>query len=335
MKILIIGAGWYGCHLSSKLIDRGYNVTLVDKSNDIFTGSSYKNQNRLHLGFHYPRSEATIKECLKGFTKFIIDYEHLTSTFNNNLYFISSINSYTDIDKYIETIKNHSIEFNFFEGKLPIKLKNVESKVLQVNEKYINPFKAKEYFKLKLLPFFKVIDDKTSFESINNITNTINIPFDLIINCTFNMLNPIEYDSYELFVSLIYEIKSTETFAYTIMDGPFFSIYPYDIEKQLYTVTSVKYGVAYKGTSSNFELSNDKLFEIRDNMEKQLLEYIPNWNSVAVYNSFFSSWKTKHNYLVDDRSLKFSYENGILNFYGGKITGIFEADDILFNILKI
>lgn len=335
MKILIIGAGWYGCHLAKYLIKRGIDFVIVDKSNDIFTGSSSKNQNRLHLGFHYPRSDATIVECLKGYTKFLNKYLHLTHTFDNNLYFISSINSLIDINTYKERMSHHCIQFVDFNDKLPIDIKNIQKPILTVKEKYINPFEATKYFRKILAPYFKTIDNSNAFESIDCIKAELNTNFDLIINCTYNALNPISFTHYELFVTLLYKIPDCDVFSYTIMDGPFFSIYPYDLDNKIYTVTSVVHGVAYKGTEHNFQLGDEQLNDIKVRMEKQIIEFIPDWFNKAEYVSYFTSWKTKHDLINDDRSLKYLFDNGILNFYGGKITGIFEAEDILNSLLKV
>ena len=41
------------------------------KKKDIFNGASGYNQNRLHLGFHYPRSKKTRIQSKVGFYKFI------------------------------------------------------------------------------------------------------------------------------------------------------------------------------------------------------------------------------------------------------------------------
>ena len=81
MRILIIGAGWYGCHLATVLLKRGIYVYIVDKSNDFFQGSSSKNQNRLHLGYHYPRSDDTITECKEGYTQFCEQYANIIVKF--------------------------------------------------------------------------------------------------------------------------------------------------------------------------------------------------------------------------------------------------------------
>ena len=69
-KILIIGAGWYGCHLGLHLKEKGFNVSIYEKEKDIFMGSSGRNQFRLHQGYHYPRSSLTIRETKKNFLRF-------------------------------------------------------------------------------------------------------------------------------------------------------------------------------------------------------------------------------------------------------------------------
>ena len=66
MNIAVIGGGFYGCYLSSKLgID--YNVTIYEKSKKLMTGAATNNQNRLHLGYHYPRSRKTIEQILESY----------------------------------------------------------------------------------------------------------------------------------------------------------------------------------------------------------------------------------------------------------------------------
>ena len=76
MDIAIIGGGWYGCYVAEYIIDNyeNINITLFDKENEIFRGSSSKNQNRLHQGFHYPRCDITQKKCNKYFLMFQSSY---------------------------------------------------------------------------------------------------------------------------------------------------------------------------------------------------------------------------------------------------------------------
>jgi hypothetical protein len=334
MNILVIGAGWYGCHLSKYLMDKGHNVKIVDKTNTIFSGSSSKNQNRLHLGFHYPRANDTIKECQSGFYKFKELYSFLSESIPNNFYFISNYGSKTTIAEYVKIFKPS----DFVECSLkdtPLSITNVNDIVLKVKEEYINPKKAIEYFNGFLMEHFYHINSPQVFSSVQTIVDHIPISFDYIINCSFNHLEPIEYDHYELYVSFLYKIDIEDIFAYTIMDGEFFSIYPYDIEERIYTVTSVKHGVLLSTRDNSIDYSNMDtiIMERKQIVDNEIKEYVHNWTDNAEYVDYFVSWKTKPKTTTDDRSLHYKIAENIISFYGGKITGIFHAQDILDSVI--
>lgn len=336
MNVLIIGAGWYGCHIAHYLLQNSIEITLVDKTNSIFAGSSFKNQNRLHLGYHYPRSAETITESIVGYSKFCNKYPQLATPFSKNLYFIAKEESYVDISSYTHTLEKYITYRKLIRLEdVPLQIRNVEESILEVNEQHINPFKARDFFTEQLRPHLLDISDTTVFDSINTIVEACGGEYSLVVNCTYNHLNPIEYEHYELFVTLLYKIDTPEVFGYTIMDGPFFSIYPYDMENKIYTVTSVTHGVAYKGRRPEYVLSEEQLVSIRQKMEDQVLQFIPSWRAISTYVSHYTSWKTKHDTVSDDRSVRYTYEDGVLNIYGGKITGIFEAENIVSRILKL
>jgi len=322
MKFLIIGAGWYGCHLADYLISVGSDVTIIDKANAIFTGSSFRNQNRLHLGFHYPRSTDTITECQQGYKLFKERYPDIREPLINNFYFVSTTLSHMNATDYITTMQQSNIHTKLVQ-QLPTGLPevcNMFPSIIQVEEEYINPFKARDYFVKRLGPYLKQYNPDIS-------------GYDMILNCTYNHYKPIEFQIYELFLTLLYFIPVDEPFAYTVMDGPFFSIYPYDKDRKLYTVTSVIHGPVYKGRIPEFEMTGEILENRRTLIEEQIQHYIPEFKKVAEYNSYYTSWKTKHASTTDDRTVKWKMEGNMLSIYGGKITGIFEAEQILKNIM--
>ena len=63
MKIAIIGAGIFGVTTGLKLCS-DHKITIFEKNLDILTSASKANQLRLHRGYHYPRSPATVKALL-------------------------------------------------------------------------------------------------------------------------------------------------------------------------------------------------------------------------------------------------------------------------------
>ena len=57
----IIGCGIFGALSAIEIAKKGNEVTIFESLDKILFGASLNNQNRLHRGFHYPRSEKTIK----------------------------------------------------------------------------------------------------------------------------------------------------------------------------------------------------------------------------------------------------------------------------------
>jgi len=116
------------------------------------------------------------------------------------------------------------------------------------------------------------------------------------------------------------------------MDGNFFSIYPYDIENNIYTLTSVKHGILLKTKTFDEDASNVSEETIRNRkeiIEAEVREFIPEWGSRATYVGHYISWKTKPKTTTDDRSLRMKADGSTITMYGGKITGIFHAENEL------
>lgn len=327
MKVLIIGAGWYGCYAALKLKDN-FEVKIVDYK-DIFTGSSSKNQNRLHLGYHYPRSKSTISECQEGYSRFKEQFEFLLKDIPNNYYFISSKDSLTSLDEFKE-------QFNTFICKTsdskPFQIQNVEDECFKTEEKYIDFEKSSCFFKEQLQSIFKIIP---KYNTIDEILEYQEENYDVLINCTYNHLNPIPFDSYEIFMTLLYSLPcDNELFAYTIMDGNFFSLFPYIVREDevIYSLTSVKHGVVYSGDKLK-DISKYSFVptETKHKIESEFKQFLPDFNGRFLKYEF--SYKTKPKTNSDDRSVRYSIENKnntkIFNFYGGKITGIFQMEKIL------
>ena len=107
LNIAIIGAGWFGCHIASELLDEQnkYTIKLFEKEKDIFLGASGNNQNRLHLGYHYPRSYVTRKQSQKYFKEFVKKYPNFSNRIDNNIYAIADdAKNITDFKTYIQII---------------------------------------------------------------------------------------------------------------------------------------------------------------------------------------------------------------------------------------
>lgn len=331
-NVAIIGGGWYGCYIAEYLLDNfnHLNITIIERDDDIFKGSSYNNQNRLHLGFHYPRCSITNRKCITNFHLFSEKYPELLENIEHNFYAIAEGSKIQFND-----FKNLYEDFTIMENDF---LKNIEGGIINTNEKYINFKKAQGYFKTKLLNKAKLL---TNYNVINvkNINGVVNINnslvFDKVFNCTYNQLEvdeqPSNHAIYEKSLTLIYKKISKIPFdCLTIMDGNYNSIFKYD-DNDTYTLTSVKYTpLIIDSTFSKVQKFSD--YDIHDKIrlfEEEILRFYPDFNKNFIYNGFYESFKCKNVNLNDSRDINVHIDKNIFSVWCGKISFIFELDSLI------
>lgn len=352
MRVLILGCGIYGCHAAMTLKSQNITFKMADINNNFFTGSSSKNQNRLHLGFHYPRSYYTRTECKNGFKQFIDYYSHVLEDIPDNYYFIEK-KSLIDLQTYRNIYKYEEIAYKdtcIDQIKLPFKYNDYKFQgAIKTDEKYINFNKLSDYFRSNLeeylIPDFK-------FENLSYETKPIkynDLEFDLILDCTYLQAKfknfPQKPDDifYELCVSFLYkQVNPSPLFGFTVMDGEFFSLFPYDSKNNIYSLTDVKRTPLAKCwcfekaqyNKENFIKQQFLIDEVRSEFEQNVNQYIPNFTNDFIFVDYYLSFKTKKKLNTDDRSLIYECSNNIHRFAGGKLTGIFTMEKIIKSIIS-
>lgn len=304
MKIAIIGGGWVGCHLALKLKDT-YEVTLFEEEG-IFSKTSLRNQNRLHLGFHYARSSSTRDLCKTTFGRFLGEYGTLVSNISNNIYAVPQADSLIDLKTYLKIFES----WNYTQIETPY-LENIEG-AIRVDEKYIDPIKAKSFFGEKLSDV--LITKKIKESDLAKLKKD----YDLVVNCTNNVLNKIDNTNYELNTLFIYEKTSDVEFgALTLVDGQLFSIFPY--LDGTYLVSHVKY-------SPDSTIGNDKKVEL---IEKDVMKYFPDFKKHFKLSGVNESYKSKIRNAADPRVPIMTKEDNLISVFTGKIQGIFQIEDMI------
>uniref|UniRef100_A0A6C0BCQ0 Uncharacterized protein n=1 Tax=viral metagenome TaxID=1070528 RepID=A0A6C0BCQ0_9ZZZZ len=332
--IIIIGAGWYGCHIAS-LIQNDFNVLIIDKSSDIFKGSSYYNQNRLHLGYHYSRDFKTRNLCQRNYDEFKRKYNNCIEDVKDNFYCVSKESLLCQMT-YLSIFKNENFDINLRENNL---FQNIEGDLIDVNEKVINSKKAKEIFKERLNNCTFLFD--TEIKSINHENDVVNIndlySCKLLLDCTYNQLgiDKRKY-TYELTISLLYR-KLKKFGAITIVDGNFCSLYPR--EDKIYTLTDVENTPVFCSSSfddiKNLNVSDSLVLDRREKMENKITKYFPDFKDFFSYDGYFLSYKTKMISSSDSRDISiFKSCDRIVSVNCGKIYGIFEWEVYILNHIK-
>lgn len=223
-RIMILGGGWYGCHLALSLKDE-HDVTLHEITDSLFSGASGGIPARLHQGQHYPRSSATRQLCQSHRKDFMERYGFLTRQVPVNIYAIAQDESLVDFGTY-QKILREEIEYITLDDPEEFGLRNVEGAIL-TGERHIVISEARHYFE----------DSLKGIVQYNSNPKTLDC--DLIIDCTFCARDNVNVDRYEPCVTGI--VSGRTDIAVTIMDGPFPSLYPWDEKIGFNSVTSALY----------------------------------------------------------------------------------------------
>ena len=335
--IIIIGTGWYGLYTALLLQDT-HNVTVLEKNDDIFDNSSNYNQNRLHLGYHYPRCYKTRELCLNGYNKFINKFREVVDFIDDNYYCISK-DSIIDFNTYKQIFNLPEYKHTFVNNSI---LNHIDGDIINTQEKIINSSRSKNYFKKNInceIKFNYLVEDIKQVGDKVVINNDLEC--DLLFDCTYNQLNLSKKKYiYENTISLIYErINFDDQYdSITIMDGDFFSLFPRDIDKKTYSLTHVKYTPFQKYNSPgeiNNVIDDNMVTEIKNNIITSVKKYIPSFNTKYIYKGFFTSYKCKLISNNDNRSCVIEKDGNVITVNCGKIIGIFELETFIKNELML
>ena len=326
--IYIVGAGWYGLYASEILDKYDLDYRIIEKEKDLFFRASGHNQNRLHRGFHYPRSKITRKLCLDGYSLFLKDYEFLTKEIEKNLYAIHD-NSFIDAGTYESIYKNEGYEFLDFQENISVK--NCE-KIFSVNERFIDPRKSILFWKSKNKNI--IFETKASYSGNDFYIDDKKISKkDLVIDCSWGEIFGHRKYFSENFISYVISLKDTFPFgAFTLMDGPFFSIFPYDLDNNLFSVTHVSLGKKTDILQKNIK----EIESIWKEITKEIDDVLIGFSEISHLESYFISRKFKPISFSDSRNLSTNLQKkNILSIQSAKIDSIFFSENPIIKHLKL
>lgn len=339
MNIAIIGAGWYGCHIALTLIQAGHDVKVFEKSDHAISGASKKNQNRLHLGFHYPRDHQTRVQSKEGYEWFIEHYEHLTGPIENNIYAVADDGSIVDGDTFKIIMKGTGLDYSEdVNSNLIDKFASVNS-LITCNERVVKNNLASRYFS-------ELLNDKIVYNQYVDLSNpevlsALKNSFDYVIDCTWGTarkINGIKY-YYEPCVYFYYKTNVKDNFALTIMDGEFYSLYPY--YDDIYTLTSVKHTPLGQSDEFNEALSllhkvknnTDILKQKREIFESEFVKFYPDFLNDFEFVDIEFSMKTKVVSNTDFRGCLVTSEDNLISVFSGKIDTLHIAEKKVFEVI--
>lgn len=284
-KIKIIGAGIFGCAIAYELSRVGHQVTIYEKSSDIMTAASKHNHNRIHFGYHYPRSVETAKQSLDGMLSFMINHNNAIVSKFPNYYMIANHDSNVTSKQYKNFCNKVGINYRIDNTHL-------------VNNTYIDETFATDEI---------VFDFHTVQQNMYNMLNgKVDIKFntefdgntndcDYVINTTYANLNevnsmlgipkiPIRYQDVIIPV-FRYE---HQPFGLTIMDGPFCSVMPQGKNECNFLLYHVKHSVISEADSKsklNLDVDVDTYIETIYKESKKYYPFLKNVKHLDYYRT--------------------------------------------------
>lgn len=269
MRARILGSGIYGCHLATALLADGHDVVVHEIADRVFAGASGNIPARCHNGQHYPRSQLTRAACQAHHAELMHRYGDFTHGVPVNLYAIAEHDSLMDFGTYRQLLKSE-IEFITVERPAELGLRNVEGAIL-TGERHILVDKLRQHFEASLaghlwfgMPPGEVNDER----------------WDVTIDATFCAHEEIGIDRFEACLTVLLNGPTTQ--AVTIMDGELPSLYPWDEEQGLCSLTSAKWTpLARRATWKDarfyldHELSKEMLERHTTEMFNQMAFYYP------------------------------------------------------------
>lgn len=328
MKFAVIGAGFYGLHIATRLKALGLETKVFEKSDDILTFASGNNQFRLHLGFHYARNFRTRQQSRDGYFRFLERYGKLTEPIPENYYLVPQGDSLIDFPTYKLIMMSSGLDF--VEKDSPREISHPCGTVL-TNERVLMIDRARKHFYQQLPDSIQLGTEAVVSMREDSIEVNGEL-FDYCIDCTWGHLMPDKNFFFESTILLYYQKKTSAaaTRAYTFVDGPLCSLYPTE-SPGIFTLSSVphtpieQHSTSAEALHAIANLSGHDINLKRLLMEKQLMKYYPCFLDEYEYTEPQLCVKTKPFGQDDDRSCYIKKHGRLIKCLSGKVDNIFYA----------
>lgn len=245
-KVAVIGGGIHGLTSAIAIAKKGAEVTLIERHEELLSGTSGATHNRAHVGYHYPRSLETALECRDGLSFFRKNFPSALFYPEEAYYLVAKEGSKTSADEFEKFCKQADIPY---ERVMP------SSSLCHLNKldgsfKVIEPvfdirtlrnllMKNAKELGVDVHTDTKVVGSDISHMRYNlyarNSSSMFKLPAEVVVNATYAHANNTlkllgiedSWTKYVLQRTEVAVVKSEENLpALTIMDGKFVSIMP-------------------------------------------------------------------------------------------------------------
>jgi glycine/D-amino acid oxidase-like deaminating enzyme len=261
-QFAVIGGGFFGCAVTLHLRKRGFDqIALIERESELLTRASYRNQARVHNGYHYPRSYVTAYRSRINLPRFCRDYGFAVKTDFVMLYAIASRRSKVIPRQFEHFMRAISANFEAAgSGYYSLFDSSRVAAVYVVEEYAFDARRLREHFHKELEAAGADVilstecvhvgpcnADRLKIE-LKSAGKASCIEAETVFNCTYSGLNhtvadgssmtPLKHEVAE--IALVDVPSEMRELGVTVMDGPFFSCMPFPAE-DCHSLTHVRY----------------------------------------------------------------------------------------------
>lgn len=357
VDFLIVGGGFYGCCLGLCLRSLSERITLVEAGEAAMTRASRVNQARVHTGFHYPRSVLTAVKSMVLHQRFCRDFPDAVKTDFRMLYAVARRHSKVSAGRFLRMYRDMGA---------PIAEATPSQSALFCADTVEAAFNCTEYafdysvlrdhllarldrlgIDLRLKTEVVALTEEPG-QVVVHLSDGREIAARYVFNVTYSHINqilrmaglPRAQLKHELTeIALITPPAQLHGLAVTVMDGPFFSTMPYPSERDLYSLTHVRYTPHLGWLDENVEMPPYAVAaaQSRESRGRHMIldsrRYVPCLAEARVEKSLFDV-KTVllKNEADDGRPILFQRRprgSRVISIMGGKIDNIYDLFDLI------
>ena len=353
-SVAVLGGGFFGASIAEFVAARGWQVVLFEREHALLTRSSYRNQARLHGGYHYPRSFGTAYRSRLNFSRFFDDFQPAIVDTFVKLYAIAKPDSKVAPRQFEAFCANIGAPLRpanprysrLFSPRLIESVYEAEEYVFDaaVLRRLMEERLARVGVCVKLGTEVIKVSRDSAAAPVLLLSDGREIAVSRMFNCTYSMLNSIpglrptsarlKHEISEL--SLVELPPELKRLSVTVMDGPFFSFMPFP-DRGLSTLSHVRYtphAAWVDGPGSALEnpyavlasATHDSAFGF---MMRDAARYMPCFREAVHRDSLFEV-KTvlARNESDDGRPILFEWDAKdpfIVSVLGSKIDNVYDA----------
>lgn len=349
-KVAVIGGGIFGCTVALSLAEIGCNITLFEKKAEILSGASKNNQNRLHLGYHYPRDLQTALQCRAGFDHFLETFPAAISKGFPNRYFIAAAGSRTSPEDFLKFCRTANLPHEELPTQACPEVRNtslaIDCPEVVYDCEVLKSLLLKRILstsEIRLICGAEVADASKTARGYQLLFGDDGDTFEAVINCSYDEINrlterlghEIAERQYEYTVVPVIELDIPRQ-GITILDGPFMTLLPHGhsgrflLYHVLHTVIATEIGPTRDPLWSHPEAGPFSQVNKKEYFEatlKSAREFVPALGRARLIGFLEGPRMVLAHRDQDDArpSIVQDYGNGYLTVFSGKIDHCIEV----------